>query len=291
MADELDRLNRRKRVRRKASMISRDWMCYMDNCTKSYGSEGALKNHFRLKHHDVPYQRKKVKRLPTNDRDADDESDIEEEDDDDALFARSYSGDEEGEGVLSQLTRSSKRRSIFKSDGDSSPNGTNISESSLQLLAAATSKGSAANGYIPLGGSTNPPAAPSMVTPSPISQIVHSQQVLSNSMGNAGSVPPLFPPFSQAGFGLVPSMGPLIVPRASGPTPATISQVIPQQTGWSFVAPAGYAPFNVGVPNGPTPSYLPGIFSSQLPMPAPNVQSASPQGPPALVKADPDVNK
>ncbi len=40
----------RKRMRRTASEIDRNYKCEMPNCTKSYGSEGALKMHMKLKH-------------------------------------------------------------------------------------------------------------------------------------------------------------------------------------------------------------------------------------------------
>lgn len=37
--------------------IERDWPCYMDGCTKTYGSCNALKNHFRTKHPQVIYDK------------------------------------------------------------------------------------------------------------------------------------------------------------------------------------------------------------------------------------------
>jgi len=40
--------SRKKRLRRTASEISRNFRCDMPNCSKAYGSEGALKMHIRL---------------------------------------------------------------------------------------------------------------------------------------------------------------------------------------------------------------------------------------------------
>ena len=40
----------KKRKRRTAAEIERKYKCEMPNCTKSYGSEGALTMHVKLKH-------------------------------------------------------------------------------------------------------------------------------------------------------------------------------------------------------------------------------------------------
>jgi len=43
-----------KKRRRKRDEIDRSFKCPIAGCTKSYGSEGALKTHIKLKHNDVP---------------------------------------------------------------------------------------------------------------------------------------------------------------------------------------------------------------------------------------------
>ena len=40
----------RKRHRRTATEIERHFVCQVDGCTKSYGSEGSLNQHMKLKH-------------------------------------------------------------------------------------------------------------------------------------------------------------------------------------------------------------------------------------------------
>mmetsp|Transcript_28440 Transcript_28440/g.32892 ORF Transcript_28440/g.32892 Transcript_28440/m.32892 type:complete len:180 (-) Transcript_28440:51-590(-) len=45
--------DRKKRARRTASEIERNFVCPAGNCGKSYGSEGALLQHVRLKHPDM----------------------------------------------------------------------------------------------------------------------------------------------------------------------------------------------------------------------------------------------
>ena len=42
--------DRKKRVRRTASEIHRHYRCQVENCQKSYGSEGSLNQHIKLKH-------------------------------------------------------------------------------------------------------------------------------------------------------------------------------------------------------------------------------------------------
>ena len=42
--------DKRKRHRRTATEIERHFVCQVDGCTKSYGSEGSLNQHMKLKH-------------------------------------------------------------------------------------------------------------------------------------------------------------------------------------------------------------------------------------------------
>lgn len=44
---------RRKRFRRTAGEIDRHYKCIVENCAKSYGSEGSLNQHIKLKHPDL----------------------------------------------------------------------------------------------------------------------------------------------------------------------------------------------------------------------------------------------
>lgn len=44
---------RRKRVRRTANEIARHYVCKVEKCQKSYGSEGSLNQHMKIKHHDL----------------------------------------------------------------------------------------------------------------------------------------------------------------------------------------------------------------------------------------------
>jgi len=41
---------RRKRVRRTANEIARHYVCRVEKCQKSYGSEGSLNQHMKIKH-------------------------------------------------------------------------------------------------------------------------------------------------------------------------------------------------------------------------------------------------
>lgn len=41
---------KKKRTRRCANEIKRDFICKAEKCGKSYGSEGSLLQHFKLKH-------------------------------------------------------------------------------------------------------------------------------------------------------------------------------------------------------------------------------------------------
>lgn len=50
-----------KRIRRKAAAILRLWPCYVSRCTKSYGTEHALKNHIQTKHPWIEYARSDVR--------------------------------------------------------------------------------------------------------------------------------------------------------------------------------------------------------------------------------------
>eukprot|EP00029_Vermamoeba_vermiformis_P014495 TRINITY_DN9613_c0_g1_i1.p1 TRINITY_DN9613_c0_g1~~TRINITY_DN9613_c0_g1_i1.p1 ORF type:complete len:465 (-),score=159.24 TRINITY_DN9613_c0_g1_i1:163-1557(-) len=51
------RLNKKKRIRRKAATISRTYRCLVAGCAKAYGSEGALKHHYRSKHPEMIYKK------------------------------------------------------------------------------------------------------------------------------------------------------------------------------------------------------------------------------------------
>lgn len=42
--------NKKKRHRRNASEIARDYQCPIENCDKSYGAEASLTQHVKLKH-------------------------------------------------------------------------------------------------------------------------------------------------------------------------------------------------------------------------------------------------
>ena len=44
---------RRKRVRRTANEIARHYVCKVEKCQKSYGSEGSLNQHMKIKHHEL----------------------------------------------------------------------------------------------------------------------------------------------------------------------------------------------------------------------------------------------
>lgn len=46
---------KKKRVRRCASQIERKFICPVPNCEKSYGTEGSMAQHMRLKHPGVAY--------------------------------------------------------------------------------------------------------------------------------------------------------------------------------------------------------------------------------------------
>jgi ribosomal protein L37AE/L43A len=54
--DDAKQKAKKKRVRRTATEIERNWKC--DLCGKSYGSEGALKTHLKLKHPGVKIPKK-----------------------------------------------------------------------------------------------------------------------------------------------------------------------------------------------------------------------------------------
>ena len=49
MPFEIDR-ERKKRHRRTATEIARHYRCPCDDCPKSYGSEGSLNQHIKIKH-------------------------------------------------------------------------------------------------------------------------------------------------------------------------------------------------------------------------------------------------
>lgn len=45
--------NRKKRFRRTADEIDRHYRCPVEICQRSYGSEGSLNQHLKLKHHEL----------------------------------------------------------------------------------------------------------------------------------------------------------------------------------------------------------------------------------------------
>lgn len=53
--DEDDEEKKKRRYRRKATQIERLYKCQEKNCNRSYGTEGALKMHLKLKHAGVRY--------------------------------------------------------------------------------------------------------------------------------------------------------------------------------------------------------------------------------------------
>ncbi len=57
-AEDLDNSSgddKKKRVRRCANQIERKFVCPVPNCEKSYGTEGSMAQHMRLKHPGVSY--------------------------------------------------------------------------------------------------------------------------------------------------------------------------------------------------------------------------------------------
>jgi len=46
---------KKKRIRRKANQIDRIFACTENNCSRSYGTEGALKMHIKTKHPFIHY--------------------------------------------------------------------------------------------------------------------------------------------------------------------------------------------------------------------------------------------
>lgn len=66
---------RKKRIRRIASEIQRHYKCQVENCQKSYGSEGSLNQHIKLKHPELFDSIKNNTTLEINERfDEDEES-------------------------------------------------------------------------------------------------------------------------------------------------------------------------------------------------------------------------
>ena len=49
--------DRKKRCRRTAGEIARHYMCKYESCQKSYGSEGSLNQHIKLKHNNIPFDK------------------------------------------------------------------------------------------------------------------------------------------------------------------------------------------------------------------------------------------
>lgn len=46
---------KKKRIRRCANQIERKYVCPVPNCEKSYGTEGSMAQHMRIKHPGVSY--------------------------------------------------------------------------------------------------------------------------------------------------------------------------------------------------------------------------------------------
>ncbi len=53
----------RKRIRRTADEIDRNYKCEMAGCEKAYGSEIALQKHCKLKHPEHPYAYRSITRF------------------------------------------------------------------------------------------------------------------------------------------------------------------------------------------------------------------------------------
>lgn len=83
---------RQKRFRRKAAAIERLWFCYIQGCSKSYGTENSLKGHFKHKHKSEQYDRQAAQQgLARRGEDTEDsEGDVKEEEDnsDDLVLQR-----------------------------------------------------------------------------------------------------------------------------------------------------------------------------------------------------------
>jgi hypothetical protein len=45
--------DKKKRFRRTANEIERHYRCPIETCQRSYGSEGSLNQHLKIKHHDL----------------------------------------------------------------------------------------------------------------------------------------------------------------------------------------------------------------------------------------------
>lgn len=73
---EQERGNRRKRFRRKAAAIERSWFCYVPGCPKSYGTENALKNHFKHKHKNIRFDKTIAQKTTALERDRNDSSEL-----------------------------------------------------------------------------------------------------------------------------------------------------------------------------------------------------------------------
>jgi len=79
--------NRKKRYRRKASQIDRLYKCQESHCNRSYGTEGALKMHIKIKHPSAKYDTKyqlQAKYVASLNKKIDDD---EIEDDEDSEFS------------------------------------------------------------------------------------------------------------------------------------------------------------------------------------------------------------
>ena len=70
---------KRRRIRRAASEIQRRFKCQVENCQKSYGSEGSLNQHIKLKHPELyetfPQNVQDAAALVVNERESEEDSD------------------------------------------------------------------------------------------------------------------------------------------------------------------------------------------------------------------------
>jgi hypothetical protein len=55
--DKFRRVPNQKRHRRRAWEIVRKWFCYVEGCSKGYGTERSLRQHFAQKHKGVLYSK------------------------------------------------------------------------------------------------------------------------------------------------------------------------------------------------------------------------------------------
>lgn len=291
MEEEIERINRRKRFRRKASMISRDWTCYIDGCTRSYGSEGALKNHFRLKHADVTYNRKLLSLPASASRDVDDNSSEDRDDDNEYIPIPSYwrSPSEDGEGsVLTQLQLGAKRRSVVAaSDPDRSAGLTTVPDDLDQDSSSISSPcGPVVEGKPNLISSAPPVKLPSVIAPTPLPLYSPSQGAVSAGIANSPPMP-VFGGFRSGAFGVPSSQ----VPTQPIPGATVIPPNVPNQPNWSYTSGGAYHPYSSYLLQNPTGArYVPlgAAPVARVPVATP-IRQLAPVVP--LTKFEPDVNK